>query len=85
MLQLLEMVDRGPQTLGFEADMAYTLLYLLGYNAPEDAILPRDSNCRSEDKFEAAYCQADRGLARPYQGDFHIAQEQRHGPRQRHA
>ena len=41
MLQLLEMVDR-PQTLGFQADMAHTLLYLLGYNAPEDAILPQD-------------------------------------------
>ena len=39
MVQLLEMVDR-PQTLGFQADMAHTLLYLLGYNAPEDAILP---------------------------------------------
>ena len=39
MLQLLEMVDR-PQTLGFQADMAHTLLYLLGYNAPEDALLP---------------------------------------------
>ena len=41
MLELLEMVDR-PQTLGFQADMAHTLLYLLGYNAPEDALLPQD-------------------------------------------
>ena len=29
------MVDR-PQTLGFQADMAHTLLYTMGYNAPED-------------------------------------------------
>ena len=41
MVQLLEMVDR-PQTLGFQADMAHTLLYMLGYNAPEDAILPAE-------------------------------------------
>ena len=35
MVQLLELVDR-PKTLGFQADMAHTFLYLLGYNAPED-------------------------------------------------
>ena len=34
MLDLLESVDR-PQTLGFQADMAHTLLYTLGANAPE--------------------------------------------------
>ena len=39
MVDLLERVDR-PKTLGFQADMAHTLLYILGYNAPEDAILP---------------------------------------------
>ena len=37
----LELVDR-PETLGFQADMAHTLLYTMGYNAPEDAILPRE-------------------------------------------
>ena len=31
-----------PQTLGFQADMAHTLLYTLGYNAPEDRLLPED-------------------------------------------
>ncbi len=39
MVDLLEMVGR-PETLGFQADMAHTLLYTLGYNAPEDRILP---------------------------------------------
>ena len=39
MVDLLEMVGR-PKTLGFQADMAHTLLYTLGYNAPEDRILP---------------------------------------------
>ena len=32
----------GPDTLGFQADMAHTLLYTLGYNAPEDRILPAE-------------------------------------------
>ena len=72
MLELLEMVDRA-QTLGFEADMAHTLLYLLGYNAPEDAILPSNFNWRHEDKFESAYCQLTSSL-RPWTIDFHIAQ-----------
>ena len=35
------MVDR-PKTLGFQADMAHTLLFTLGYNAPEDRMLPED-------------------------------------------
>ena len=39
MVDLLETVGR-PKTLGFQADMAHTLLYTLGYNAPEDRILP---------------------------------------------
>src|SRR5271168_3355186 len=37
--ELMEMVGR-PKALGFQADMAHTLLYTLGYNAPEDRILP---------------------------------------------
>src|SRR5688572_9303308 len=39
MLELLEAVGR-PQTLGFQADMAHTLLFTIGCNAPEDRILP---------------------------------------------
>ncbi len=34
MLDLLEEVGM-PETLGFQADMAHTYLYLMGYNAPE--------------------------------------------------
>ena len=40
-VELLEMVDR-PKTLGFQADMAHTLLFTMGYNAPDDRILPED-------------------------------------------
>src|SRR5690349_17673399 len=36
-VELLEMVGR-PKTVGFQADMAHTMLFTLGYNAPEDAI-----------------------------------------------
>src|SRR5438045_3424135 len=31
MVQLLELVDR-PKTIGFQADMAHTLLFTMGYN-----------------------------------------------------
>ncbi|MFH1920301.1 MAG: TIM barrel protein [Planctomycetota bacterium] len=72
MLQLLELVDR-PQTLGFEADMAHTLLYLLGYNAPEDAILPEDFDWSDRERFDAAYKQLTDAL-RPWTIDFHVAQ-----------
>ncbi len=48
MLELLEMVNR-PKTLGFQADMAHTLLYTLGYNAPEDRILPENFDWSQQD------------------------------------
>ncbi len=72
MLELLEMVDR-PQTLGFQADMAHTLLYLLGYNAPEDAILPQDFDFSDQEQFDEAYKQLTDAL-RPWTIDFHVAQ-----------
>ncbi|MFZ5828671.1 MAG: sugar phosphate isomerase/epimerase family protein [Planctomycetota bacterium] len=72
MVQLLEMVDR-PQTLGFQADMAHTMLYLLGYNAAEDAILPPDFDWHDEEKFDAAYKKLTDAL-RPWTIDFHVAQ-----------
>jgi sugar phosphate isomerase/epimerase len=72
MLQLLEMVD-CPQTLGFQADMAHTLLYLLGYNAEEDALLPANFSWHDEEKFDDAYSQLTAAL-RPWTTDFHVAQ-----------
>lgn len=39
MVELLETVGL-PETVGFQADLAHTYLYLLGYNAAEDALLP---------------------------------------------
>ncbi|MEN6459462.1 MAG: TIM barrel protein [Thermoguttaceae bacterium] len=72
MLELLEMVDR-PQTLGFQADMAHTLLYLLGHNAPEDALLPQDFDWRDRERLDEAYAALTAAL-RPWTIDFHVAQ-----------
>jgi sugar phosphate isomerase/epimerase len=72
MVQLLQLVGR-PQTLGFQADMAHTLLYVMGYNAPEDAILPQDFDWKDKAKLEAAIKQVAAAL-RPWTNDFHIAQ-----------
>ena len=72
MLQLLELVDR-PQTLGFQADMAHTLLYMLGCNATEDAILPPEFDWADRGAFGRAYRQLTDAL-RPWTIDFHVAQ-----------
>jgi sugar phosphate isomerase/epimerase len=37
-VELLEMVGR-PKTLGYQADMAHNMLFTMGYNAPEDALI----------------------------------------------
>jgi sugar phosphate isomerase/epimerase len=72
MVQLLEMVDR-PNVLGFQADMAHTLLYLMGYNAPEDAILPLDYDWSDKDRLDQALVELTEKL-RPWTIDFHVAQ-----------
>ena len=72
MIELLDMVDR-PDTLGFQADMAHTLLYLLGYNAPEDALLPQDFDWADGEAFDKAYAKLTAAL-RPWTIDFHVAQ-----------
>jgi sugar phosphate isomerase/epimerase len=72
MIELLEMVD-SPKTLGFQADMAHTLLYLLGYNAPEDALLPQDFDWQDQARFDEAYDTLVTAL-QPWTIDFHVAQ-----------
>jgi len=72
MLHVLEGVGR-PQTLGFQADMAHTLLYLLGYNAPEDRLVPEKFDWSDTATFQAAYTRLA-GLLRPWTTDFHVAQ-----------
>ena len=72
MLQLLELVDQ-PRTLGFQADMAHTLLFTLGYNAPEDRILPEDFEWQQTERFQSALRELTAAL-RPWTIDFHVAQ-----------
>ena len=72
MVKLLELTDR-PNTVGFQADMAHTLLYTLGYNAPEDAILPPDWNWSDPKRLDAAMKSLTAAL-RPWTIDFHVAQ-----------
>ncbi|HYO08577.1 MAG TPA: TIM barrel protein [Tepidisphaeraceae bacterium] len=72
MVQLLEAVGR-PATVGFQADMAHTLLYTMGYNAPEDAILPPDFDWQDATKLDDAIKQLTAAL-RPWTIDFHVAQ-----------
>jgi len=69
MLDLLEEVGM-PEVVGFQADLAHTYLYLLGYNAPEHALLKEGY---SEDEFGAAY-KTMTGALRPWTNDFHVAQ-----------
>jgi sugar phosphate isomerase/epimerase len=72
MLELLELVDR-PNTLGFQADMAHTLLFTLGYNAPEDRILREGFDWTSQETLVEALGTMTRAL-RPWTIDFHVAQ-----------
>jgi sugar phosphate isomerase/epimerase len=72
MIELLELVDR-PKTLGFQADMAHTLLYTLGYNALEDAILPSGFDWKDDIKLGEALKTMTKEL-RPWTVDFHVAQ-----------
>jgi sugar phosphate isomerase/epimerase len=69
MVNLLEAVDM-PGSLGFQADLAHTYLYLLGYNAPEHALLKKGY---SDAQFWSAYKTMTDAL-RPWTIDFHVAQ-----------
>jgi sugar phosphate isomerase/epimerase len=71
-VELLEMVNR-PNTLGFQADMAHTLLFTMGYNAPEDRLLPEQFNWSDPARLDAALKEMTHAL-RPWTIDFHVAQ-----------
>ncbi len=59
-----------PGTVGFQADLAHTYLYLMGYNAPEAALLKEGY---SDEEFWSAYRTMTDAL-RPWTIDFHVAQ-----------
>jgi hypothetical protein len=69
MVDLLEAVDL-PEVVGFQADLAHTYLYLLGYNAPQHALVKEN---HTDEEFSAAYKQMTNAL-RPWTIDFHVAQ-----------
>ena len=71
MVDMLERVGH-PERFGFQADMSHTFLYLKGFNAPEDAILPTDADYDEDQKREAL--KKLTGALRPWTIDFHVAQ-----------
>ena len=72
MVELLEEVGR-PKTLGFQADMAHTMLYTLGYNSPESRVLPENFDWSDTATLTAALKTVADAL-RPWTIDFHVAQ-----------
>jgi sugar phosphate isomerase/epimerase len=71
-VELLEQVGM-PDTVGFQADMAHTMLFTMGHNAPEDRLLPEDFDWSQSDRLSEAYREMARAL-RPWTFDFHVAQ-----------
>src|SRR4051794_15330405 len=71
-VELLEMVGR-PKTVGYQADMAHNMLFTLGYNAPEDALIPADFDWDKPEILADAYRKVAEAL-RPWTIDFHVAQ-----------
>lgn len=69
---LLEQVGR-PETLGIQADMAHTLLFTLGYNAPEHRLLPADYDWQDKEVLYEALGKMT-SVLRPWVKDFHVAQ-----------
>ena len=56
-----------------QTDMAHTLLFLLGANAPEDRLLPADYDWSDPAVLDAALKTMTHAL-RPWTIDFHVAQ-----------
>jgi sugar phosphate isomerase/epimerase len=71
-VELMEAVGR-PKTLGFQADMAHTLLFTMGYNAPDDRILPENFDWSDKKGLDEGLKTMTRAL-RPWTIDFHVAQ-----------
>lgn len=71
MIETLESVDRP--NIGFQADMAHTLLYLLGYNSPQDRILPENFDWNDQATLDEGLKKLTQAL-RPWTLDFHVAQ-----------
>lgn len=72
MVTLLERVGM-PGVVGYQADMAHSMLYTLGTNREQDRILPADYDWTDRSVLDAAYKTVADAL-RPWTLDFHVAQ-----------
>ncbi|AFL86470.1 sugar phosphate isomerase/epimerase [Terriglobus roseus DSM 18391] len=68
MVRLLEEVNM-PNVVGFQADMAHTMLYTLGYNSPESRIAQETDKSQIFDALKKVT-----SALRPWTFDFHVAQ-----------
>jgi hypothetical protein len=71
-VQLLEMVGM-PGVVGYQADMAHSMLFVLGANSEKDRLLPADFDWSDKAALDSAYKQVADAL-RPWTLDFHVAQ-----------
>jgi hypothetical protein len=71
-VKLLELVNM-PGVVGYQADMAHSMLFVLGANAEKDRILPKDFDWSDKAALDAAYKKVADAL-RPWTYDFHVAQ-----------
>ena len=71
-VKLLEMVGM-PGIVGYQADMAHSMLFTMGYNAEKDRLLPPDYDFEDRSLLDAAYKEVADAL-RPWTLDFHVAQ-----------
>jgi sugar phosphate isomerase/epimerase len=71
-VNLLEEVGM-PDVVGYQADMAHSMLFTMGYNAEKDRLLPEDYDWRDRSVLDTAYKTVADAL-RPWTYDFHVAQ-----------
>jgi sugar phosphate isomerase/epimerase len=71
-VNLLEEVGM-PGVVGYQADMAHSMLFILGYNAEKDRLLPPDYDWTDRSVLDQAYKKVADAL-RPWTYDFHVAQ-----------
>jgi sugar phosphate isomerase/epimerase len=71
-VNLLEMVNM-PDVVGYQADMAHSMLFTMGFNAEKDRLLPKDYDWKDKSLLDAAYKKVADAL-RPWTYDFHVAQ-----------
>ena len=73
MRDLLEAVGM-PGVVGYQADMAHSMLYTLGYNAENDRILPEGLRLEGQGRSSTPPTSKVADALRPWTLDFHVAQ-----------